>query len=316
MGDVIETTDLEAAEHILSRSYANLRIDARGQRGQVRMTQDRLTARVRLDRHRFMMSFGLTGTPLGVLTIAHLRGGRASYRSAGGERRYGRGHVFLGAQPEDPYAVTSANADLEVAVIDPGLLDQIAQTEPGRVPQAVRFTGYEPVSPQAVHAWTTTFAYIRDAVLGDSETAVQPLLAGSAARLLVATALAAFPSNTRTDPTIEDRHDAHTATLRRAVAFIDEHAHQDITIAEIAEAACVTIRAVQLAFRRHLNTTPIEYLRRVRLDRARRDLMAADPAQIKVTDVAHRWGFASISRFTTVYCREFGVTPSKTLSGG
>ena len=37
--------------------------------------------------------------------------------------------------------------------------------------------------------------------------------------------------------------------------FIDEHAHQDITAADIAGAARVTIRTIQLAFRRHLDTT-------------------------------------------------------------
>jgi hypothetical protein len=118
--------------------------------------------------------------------------------------------------------VNSANTDIDVAVIDPGLLAQIAQTDPGPAPPAIRFTGYEPVSPQAVYAWKNTFADIRDAVLGDPEAASQPLLAGAAARLLVATALAVFPNNTCTDPTIEDRHDAHSATLARAVAFIDE----------------------------------------------------------------------------------------------
>ena len=53
-------------------------------------------------------------------------------------------------------------------------------------------------------------------------------------------------------------------------------------------AAHVTIRAVQLAFRRHLDTTPADYLRRVRLDRARHDLIAADPARDSITAVAYR----------------------------
>ncbi len=61
------------------------------------------------------------------------------------------------------------------------------------------------------------------------------------------------------------------------MTFIDEHAHQDISTADIAAAAHVTIRAVQLAFRRHLDTTPLEYLRRVRLDRAHQELMAGHP---------------------------------------
>lgn len=32
----------------------------------------------------------------------------------------------------------------------------------------------------------------------------------------------------------EDSHDAHPATLRPAVAFIDDNAHLEITIADIA----------------------------------------------------------------------------------
>jgi len=56
-----------------------------------------------------------------------------------------------------------------------------------------------------------------------------------------------------------------TATVRRATAFIEQHAHTDINMADIAAAANVSIRAVQCAFRRHLNTTPMAYLRAVRL---------------------------------------------------
>jgi AraC-like DNA-binding protein len=115
------------------------------------------------------------------------------------------------------------------------------------------------------------------------------------------------------DTNTEDRHDAHPATLRRAVAFIDENAHRDITPADIAAACFVTIRAVQVAFRRHLDTTPTDYLRRVRLDRAHRDLLAADPSHETLTAVALRWGFPSPSRFTAAYRRAYGVTPSRTL---
>ena len=49
MGDHIEISGLEAAEHVLSRSYANLRIDGRERRGRVWITQDPLTAAVRLE---------------------------------------------------------------------------------------------------------------------------------------------------------------------------------------------------------------------------------------------------------------------------
>jgi AraC-like DNA-binding protein len=167
---------------------------------------------------------------------------------------------------------------------------QVADTAPGRTQQPVRFTGYEPVSPQAARQWQDTYAYIRDTVLAVPAAAEQPLLAGTAAQVLVAVTLSTFPSNALTDPSIEERYDARPDTLRRAVAFIDEHAHEGITVADTAAAASVTIRAVQLAFRRHLDSTPTACLRRVRLDHAHRDLAAADPARTTVTAVAYRWG--------------------------
>ncbi|PRC47715.1 AraC family transcriptional regulator, partial [Mycobacterium sp. ITM-2017-0098] len=66
--------------------------------------------------------------------------------------------------------------------------------------------------------------------------------------------------------------------LRRALDFIRDNAQYDISIRDIASAADVTPRAIQYAFREHLNTTPLEYLRRVRLERAHQELKSADPA--------------------------------------
>ena len=70
---------------------------------------------------------------------------------------------------------------------------------------------------------------------------------------------------------------------------------------------------MQLAFRRHLDTTPTRYLRRVRLDHAHRQLLTADPERDTVTAVAYRWGFASSSRFAAYYRTAYGVSPSSTL---
>jgi AraC-like DNA-binding protein len=66
----------------------------------------------------------------------------------------------------------------------------------------------------------------------------------------------------------------------------------------LAAAISVTPRSVQYTFRRHLGTTPLEYLRRVRLDRAHRDLHAADPAVDTVMAIAGRWRFGHVGRFS------------------
>jgi transcriptional regulator GlxA family with amidase domain len=70
---------------------------------------------------------------------------------------------------------------------------------------------------------------------------------------------------------------------------------------------------VQLAFARHLETTPLAHVRRVRLDCAHRDLLAADLARQTVAGVACRWGFHSPGRFAVLYRQAYGVPPSHTI---
>src|ERR1700743_155854 len=90
---------------------------------------------------------------------------------------------------------------------------------------------------------------------------------------------------------------AQPRTLRRAIAFIHENAHHDIGLSDIAAAINVTPRSVQYTFRRHLATTPLEYLRRVRPDRAHRALQAPAPAVDTVMAIAGRWRFGHAGRF-------------------
>lgn len=106
---------------------------------------------------------------------------------------------------------------------------------------------------------------------------------------------------------------AQPQTLRRAIAFVHENAHRDIGLSDIAAAINVTPRSVQYMFRRHLGTTPLEYLRRVRLDRAHHDLQAADPAVDTVMEIAGRWQFGHPGRFSMAYKEAFGTPPSRTL---
>jgi len=106
---------------------------------------------------------------------------------------------------------------------------------------------------------------------------------------------------------------AASGTVGRAVAFVEERARDDIGVADIAAAACVTVRAVQLAFRRYLDTTPLSYLRQVRLERAHQELTEADPDRTTVTAIAADWRFTNASRFSAYYRAAYGVTPAETL---
>jgi AraC-like DNA-binding protein len=304
---------LDAAAEVLSRTYGPVRITARGQRRGIRLEQATLGP-VQLHDVALGMEYDAVGNGPRSLVFGEVTSGRFRQTSEGGDRYYQPGDLFFAGQPGHAYTATVHDVSLRVAVIDPALTAQVAATAPGRPPAPVRFTGHRAVSPQAASQWTATVAYLRG-LLASPQAADAPLVTASAARLLAAVTLGAFPNDAVTDPTTQDRHDGSTATLRRAVAFIDEHAHEDIALADVAAAARVTIRAVQLAFRRHLNTTPTSYLRQVRLDHAHRELQSADPDRDSVTAVSYRWGFASPSRFAAYYRGAYGVAPSRTLHG-
>ncbi|WP_413784026.1 helix-turn-helix domain-containing protein [Rathayibacter tanaceti] len=59
--------------------------------------------------------------------------------------------------------------------------------------------------------------------------------------------------------------------------------------------------------------SPSVYLRDVRLDRARSDLVAGDPCSTTVAAVAREWGFGNLGRFASAYQVRFDEKPSHTL---
>jgi AraC-like DNA-binding protein len=104
------------------------------------------------------------------------------------------------------------------------------------------------------------------------------------------------------------------ARLRRAEDFLMAHLASPVSLADVAEAADLSIRTLTRAFRERHGVGPISFLRRQRLDAARRDLLRADPKAATVTQVALRYGFSHLSRFAGDYQQTFGELPSATLN--
>ncbi|GAB4347570.1 MAG: AraC family transcriptional regulator [Oricola sp.] len=100
--------------------------------------------------------------------------------------------------------------------------------------------------------------------------------------------------------------------LRMAESFISANLDVPLTVEDIAKAAGTTPRTLQLAFRRFRGTTPLAFWRDQRLRRAHEALMSGQPGT-SVTDVATRWGFTHLGRFSQIYKSRFGHPPSETL---
>jgi AraC-like DNA-binding protein len=103
--------------------------------------------------------------------------------------------------------------------------------------------------------------------------------------------------------------------VHRAVEAMRDDPAQPFTPTTLARLAGASTRTLHDGFRRHLDTTPMAYLRLVRLQRAHDELRAAGPHATTVAAVAHRWGFTHVSRFAQAYREVYGRAPGATLSG-
>lgn len=102
-------------------------------------------------------------------------------------------------------------------------------------------------------------------------------------------------------------------TVHRAVELLRNRPAHPWTVVELASMVSISVRSLQEGFRRTLDTTPMAYLQRRRLELAREDLRAATPETTSVTEVANRWGFVHLGRFAAVYRAAFSESPSATL---
>jgi AraC-like DNA-binding protein len=103
------------------------------------------------------------------------------------------------------------------------------------------------------------------------------------------------------------------AAVRDAMDIIAAGPHLPLTTSALAKQCHVSVRTLQEGFHRHLDMSPMTYLRVVRLRRAHRDLRSADPARSTVARIAHRWGFTHLGRFAAAHQRMYGQTPLQAL---
>ncbi|MFG1992418.1 AraC family transcriptional regulator [Actinoplanes sp. NPDC048988] len=223
------------------------------------------------------------------------------------------GGVWI-AEPGEPMEFSFRPGVYAGLTLPMSVIDEAAGARSPSDATAVRFLGTVPVDAAAGHYWsqlmrlvnhqTSTVASPLDSVL------VRDHLVGSLARA----ALITFPNTVMTTAYVAPPAGIGPASLHRAVDYMHAHAAEPITVAQVADVAGISIRALQQAFIRHHGRTPTAYLRHLRLERAHLDLRAADPAYgDSVTAIARRWGFAHLSKFSAAYRDRYGVSPSITL---
>ena len=96
--------------------------------------------------------------------------------------------------------------------------------------------------------------------------------------------------------------------LSDAVAYVEDHLNENITVQQMAEAAGYHASHFTSLFRQHLGISPGQFILRKKTDRAAELLTATS---MPVSAIAEALGFASQFYFSNFFKKQTGMTPSQ-----
>jgi len=232
----------------------------------------------------------------------------------------GRGVVDVGRdevalQPFEPriaptraYAFDFADYRQRLVHVGAAHLERLAVERGDVADGPVTFFHAAPVAEAALLRWRTVLAETTPVLL---DPAAPPLARAEADRRLALAVLDAFPHEVGQAAPVALAPGSRRLAL--ALEFLHAHAHEPIGVADVAAAADLSVRGLQVALQRSLDVSPTVLLRQIRLDRVRADLAVATPETSTVGAAARRWGFSHLGRFSASYLERFGEHPSATL---
>jgi len=236
----------------------------------------------------------------------------ASEVTAGGQDVASDRRTATLLSPTDPVHMRwRADCSKLMVRIDRAALEQVLTTLLGRpLKTALRFDLKMPMEGRSV-AWWRFVTLLMTELESEDALATRAATLAQMESLLLTSLLEGQQSNyseaLRSDACkIAPRH------VRQVERFIEEHAGEAISMEQIVEASGVSGRALYDGFKQFRETSPMAYLRSVRMRRAREDLLKGAETDT-VSTIATRWGFFEFGRFAGQYRRLYGETPSETL---
>ncbi|RAR42377.1 helix-turn-helix domain-containing protein [Paenibacillus sp. MDMC362] len=104
----------------------------------------------------------------------------------------------------------------------------------------------------------------------------------------------------------ENGTDNNLMHLAIAISYIEDHYLEPLTLEEIAARSNISVRHLNRIFQSYYQTTPISYLQRLRLERAR---MLLRQSGLPITKISYECGFNDSNYFTRKFSKTYGVSP-------
>jgi AraC-like DNA-binding protein len=112
---------------------------------------------------------------------------------------------------------------------------------------------------------------------------------------------------------VDHARQSQAAVVKAAEQYALSHVDERVYVTDLCRAAAVSERVLEYAFKESFRLTPVAYLTRLRLHRARQALLAASQGTTTVSAVALDWGFWHFGEFSRAYKAFFRELPSDTL---
>jgi AraC family transcriptional regulator len=98
------------------------------------------------------------------------------------------------------------------------------------------------------------------------------------------------------------------ARLRRVLDHISTNLDEEITLAQLAQVAGVSVFHFARTFTQETGVSPSRYVRRIRPERAMADITAG---KLSLAEIAFKAGFSSQASFARAFYRATGSTPGE-----
>lgn len=216
-------------------------------------------------------------------------------------------------RPDDPFTVRWSPEAVQYAVKLPKrpLEAHLAKLINQPVERPIAFDlGFDLASPVG-QSLLSAVDYLRVELSRPGGISEMPLARDQLESLVLTQLLLTVP-NSFTDQLTAPSRPAQRSKVRRAIELIDANPQAELSLGDLAVAAGVTGRQLQRGFKETVGMSPMAYVRAVRLDRVHAELQEG-AGVVSVTDVAMRWGFFHLGRFSQQYRDRFGVLPSETV---
>lgn len=192
----------------------------------------------------------------------------------------------------------------------PAMIQQLSKLLEGPVTDAIEFAGTVDLSTVKGSRLAALGNLVWNCVDIDAADHLSPIAIERLFEAMMIVLLEVVPNNywprlTRTvSPAVPRR-------LKRAIEYMYANISRSITVADIAREAGTSVRALQASFQQFKDTTPLNYLRKIRLEGVRKAL-ADNGNSLSVAEIARNWGFSHMGRFAAAYHQAFGEIPSET----